>query len=428
MSRIGQKPVPVPANVTVTYVPGADNAPVVILATGDVTISGSISLPGSNGATPSTGLTGPRIGSPGGAGGFSGGNGGFFGVSAATVGQGPGGGLGSLGSGGAGGNYGAPTNFGLIPLFGGSGGGGGQGISGVGGGSGAGGGGAILIASSTRIALGGQIRANGGNAVPGSVSCNNTGMSGAGSGGAIRLVAPQITAGGNVQARRGGGTCGPAAQPGDGRIRMEAFSFTSFTGTTQPLPDLANAPGPASPLGDPALLNVPTLAINSIGGVAVPAGAVASYFTADIQLAPGTANPIPVALTATNTPVGSPTVITVRLMPQAGTLTNVVVPAADHTGTFETSTATVGVTFPVGQVSVIQAIAAMTLTGQTASLFPLIDGEPVERVMVAAAPGERSTLSLRTRSGKEVRMDQLRPQDQVRVAQAWETMRTTRSE
>jgi hypothetical protein len=70
----------------------------------------------------------------------------------------------------------------------------------------------------------------------------------------------------------------------------------------------------------------------------------------------------------------------------------------------------------------------MTLTGQFASLFPLIDGEPVERVMVAANLGESSTVSLITKSGREVRLDELRAEDQMRVAQAWEAMKNSRTE
>jgi hypothetical protein len=101
------------------------------------------------------------------------------------------------------------------------------------------------------------------------------------------------------------------------------------------------------------------------------------------------------------------------------------VPSTDHTGTFASSSATVSVTLPVGQVTVLQAHAAMTLTGQSASLFPLIDGEPVERVMVAATPGQPSTLSLVTRSGKEVSVKDLDPDERVRVALAWEAMKAT---
>jgi hypothetical protein len=128
-----------------------------------------------------------------------------------------------------------------------------------------------------------------------------------------------------------------------------------------------------------------------------------------------------VVLNATNTPVGSPTALTVRLVPN-GSPTSIGVPAGDHTGSFASSSATVNVNLPVGQVTVIQAFASMTLTGQTASLFPLIDGEPVERVMVAAQPGGPSTLSLVTKSGKERRFDDMTAGDRLRVAQAWQAL------
>jgi hypothetical protein len=172
-----------------------------------------------------------------------------------------------------------------------------------------------------------------------------------------------------------------------------------------------------SPLGSPALANIPTLAISSIGGQSLPANPAASYFAPDITLPLGTANPVPIGVSATNTPVGAPTSIAVRLIPQTGSWTDV--PVTNQAGTFSSSSGSADVTFPVGRVSVVQAIAAFTLTGQTASLFPLIDGEPVERVMVAATPGLASTLSLVTRSGKEARLDQMRFEDQLRVAQAW---------
>jgi len=423
------------------YFKNTDNAPVVILATGDVNISGSIVVSGSDGVIPGGSSTGATVGAAGGPGGFNGGNGGFAGAnlpSAAappTAGQGPGGGLPASGSTGAqGGTYGAPASFvTLTPLFGGSGGGGGLGMAseGIGtrsGGSGAGGGGAILIASSTRIIINGGIRANGGNAI-GNIAAFCQQIASAGTGGAIRLVAREITGAGNLQAARGGGGCGSTAAAGDGRIRLEALAPIGFTGTTAPVASVASAPGAVSPLGNPALVNVPTLAIASVGGRAAPSLPGASYFSPDLALAPGTANPIPVVVTATNTPVGGMTAITLRLIPQSpGTPTDIAIPAAGHTGTFTSSSATASVTLSVGQVSVLQAFAAMTLTGLTASLFPLIDGEPVERVMVAAAQGQPSTVSLVTKTGKEVRLDQMGVEDQVRVARAWEMLKETRTE
>ena len=405
---------------TVNYLRNPDNAPVVILATGDVTIDGTINVNGF--AAPNWGSGGSvRIGAAGGAGGFNGGNGGHFGASFPTAGHGPGGGTPSNGIvGGSGGSYGAPTAFvGLTPLFGGSGGGGSTGSSSFPfGGAGAGGGGAILIASSTRILINGTIRANGGDGDTAGVLAG-----GAGSGGAIRLVAPEIVGVGALQALRGSDGSG-VALASDGRIRLESFDLTGFTGTAAPVASVANAPGAVSPAGNPALANVPTLAITSVGGVPTPAITVASYFSPDMALAPGTTNPVPVVLSVTNTPVGIPTEITLRVMP-AGSPVAIVVPASNHTGSFASSTATADVTLPVGQVAVLQAHAAMTLTGQSASLFPLIDGEPVQRVMVAATQGKPSSLSLVTRSGKQVPVEKLDPEDRVRVALAWEVMRAT---
>jgi hypothetical protein len=410
------------ANSNLTYLPGPDNSPVVILAAGDVTLGGNsfISVDGSA----SQGFTSvPTIGGVGGPGGFAGGNGGVT-PNLAAAGQGPGGGQPAVGVPGAGqrGTYGAPDAFvTLIPLFGGSGGAGGGTTTGSA--SGAGGGGAVLIASSTRINVGSgsTIRANGGNGPGGGCS---TASSAPGSGGAIRLVAPVILGAGQLRAI-GGAVCAGGTAGGDGRIRLEAPAM-DFTGSAIPIPSISLAAGPVSPVGDPVLANVPTLAIASIGGQPLPPAPAASYFVPDITLPLATTNPVPVAVAATNTPVGSPTEITVRLIPQSGTPTNV--PAVNHAGTFASSSASADVTFLVGGVSVVQAIAAFTLTGQTASLFPNIDGEPVERVMVAASPGEASTLSLVTKSGREVRVDRLRAEEQQQVARAWQILKETHVE
>jgi hypothetical protein len=103
-------------------------------------------------------------------------------------------------------------------------------------------------------------------------------------------------------------------------------------------------------------------------------------------------------LTATNTPVG--TVFSVRLITQSGifALAN----TAPSTGTFAVSTATLSFSFAPGQVNLLNAFASFTLPVQTAGLYPLIDGEPVERVLVAANFGEPSTVTLMTHSGKRM--------------------------
>ena len=156
----------IPANVTVTFIPNANNTPVTWLVQGNVTINGAITLTGqtSSGTSPTGGIGGP--------GGGSGGNGGSTPVS----GQGYGGGSANLGKDGANASYatlGAINNnqippgltYGnafLLPLIGGSGGGGSSS------GGGGGGGGAILIAASGAISLSGQVWSTGGNKSGGS--------------------------------------------------------------------------------------------------------------------------------------------------------------------------------------------------------------------------------------------------------------------
>ena len=149
----------IPANVTVTFTPNANNTPVVWLVQGNVVINGTLAVDGSSAVDTAEGLGGP--------GGYRGGGG-----PAASSGQGPGGGLfGPWGGGHA--SYGAlggvnngvppgPTygNTFLIPLLGGSGGGG---TTNNGGGfGGGGGGGALLIAASGVITMSGGIQALGG--------------------------------------------------------------------------------------------------------------------------------------------------------------------------------------------------------------------------------------------------------------------------
>jgi hypothetical protein len=166
----------------------------------------------------------------------------------------------------------------------------------------------------------------------------------------------------------------------------------------------------------PALANLPTVTF-TVGGVASPSNPGGSYTTADIALPPATTNPVPVILNAFNLPVG--TVFTVRVAPQFGNATQTSTPGT--AGTFANSTTTVTLTFPTGEVSVLNAIGSFTLP-QIAGLFPLIDGEPADQVLVAATFGEPSTVTLRTRSGKEITADKLSLEDQVRLARAWESL------
>src|ERR1035441_2737031 len=158
-------------NVTVTFIPNANNTPVYWLVQNAVAINGSVSVSGQSVNTFQI------QGGVGGPGGYRGGDG-ASGNSPSTAGQGRGGG----GAGGGQANYNYGNTF-LIPLLGGSGGGGGN-YGNYQPSGGGGGGGAILIAASTSITVNGSISANGGS--PGY-------NAGSGSGGAIRLVASQIS-------------------------------------------------------------------------------------------------------------------------------------------------------------------------------------------------------------------------------------------
>jgi hypothetical protein len=399
----------IPGGVTVTFVKNAANTPVTMLATGNVLINGAINVNGTNGPNASSSVTVQPGGAPG-PGGFVGGQSGSLGLTnnSASAGYGPGGGAGAVAgvSNAVAPTYGAPTAFvALIPLFGGSGGGGGAGDAGNAGASGGGGGGAIVLASNTQITVGGAIIANGG--VGGQSTTHATG----GSGGAIRLVAPQITNTGTLTATGGSSALGPA---GNGRIRIEAL-VTGVINPTTPTASISNTLGPITAASTPALINLPLLTISSVGGVASPAIPTGSYTTADVSLPAGTTNPVPVTLTVNNIPLG--TVFTVKLLPQFAVATTVSSTASS--GTFASATATANVTFPNGQISTLNAFAGFTLT---AKLFPLIDGEEVDQMMVAATYGEPSTTTVVTKSGREVRADRLSVEAQARLARAWESL------
>ena len=187
------------------------NTPVYLLATGAVTIAGTIDLSGSGSSGGAPGIGGP--------GGFDGGYGGF-GVGANTTGgdgQGPGGGRNISqwwGAAHVGASFFNTNKYGnalISPLIGGS---GGAGVNGNPGRGGGGGGGAILIAANTSITINGSVAANGG-----------TGYGG-GSGGAVRLVSPLVNGNGNLTVTGGGAFSGYAGS--GGRIRVDCEDRYAF--------------------------------------------------------------------------------------------------------------------------------------------------------------------------------------------------------
>lgn len=405
----------VPAGVIIRFGRNSRNTPVTILATGNVTIAGTLDVSGSNGGQPTGGLGGP--------GGFNGGAGGPATLVSGSFslggnGDGPGGGRGSgsaatptsLGAGGGGGfanpglpgswdsgptangaggpRYGLPT---LLPLIGGSGGGGESGFSSSGAGAGGGGGGgALLLASSGVITFGDdsfnvRIAASGGNGF----SVNVGG--GGGSGGAVRLMANTIT--GTLRVNAGGGTNnGYGGGGGGGYVRVEAFDLTSLTivptSGTSPRVSMAT-PGVVTPA------NLPSIRIVSVAGIAPPSKPSGSLQGGpDIILPSSQSNPVSVALSASNIPLG--TTLQVTLTPESGA--RIVTQSTALTGTLASATASASVSLPDG-ISVIQAAGTIDVAGTqlTAS-----NGEKVKRIEVSATYGGRSTVTYITESGKRI--------------------------
>lgn len=398
----------IPAGVTVRFTRNAANTPVTLLANGDVTIAGAIDVSGSPGGAGVQGATSLATNAgAGGPGGFDGGDG-ADGITSTTGGSGlgPGGGGGGVascgGGGGAfaalgavtscstpGGAYGTPT---LLPLVGGSGGGGGGAPFGHTGSGGGGGGGAFLIASSGTITFTGTLLARGGNGGS-SAGCCTTGAGGGGSGGAIRLVATTIAgSGGSITVAGGsGGSQGQNGGAGSiGRIRVEAFTNTATI-------NFAQVPSIDQP-GTLALPNAPSLTITSVAGVAAPASPTGSYSNPDVTLPANTANPMTIGLAASNIPVGTTVMVTVKPLDGAASSAT----STPLAGTLAASTATASLTMPTNQPSVLSASATFTLAAVPGTGPPVAQGEEVERVRVAAALGGPSQITYITKSGREV--------------------------
>ncbi|HBY61445.1 MAG TPA: hypothetical protein DEH78_16610 [Solibacterales bacterium] len=306
------------------------NLPVIWLASGAVTIAGTINVSGAAGhpQTSDTALRAPAVPGPGG---FAGGLGEGPGTPR-TAGSGPGGGgVGCDPRWGGGGAHASAAgcsgpaygNALLIPIRGGSGGAGAPISSGLIGAGGGAGGGAIRIVSSVSVAVTGSILADGG---PGA---NNAG---GGGGGAIHIVAPNITGGGILRANGGSATVWPGAI---GRIRLDATTL-NFAGTVSP----AASTGPL--FNPPLPSNVPTVRVVSIGGVNVPLSPNNSFTLPDVVINSTTA--VPVLVQAANIPVG--TVVTLNLTPEIGSL--ITANTSPLSGTLASSTGTAQVLFPTG--------------------------------------------------------------------------------
>ena len=397
----------IPAGVTVRFARNAANTPATLLASGNVSIAGTLDVSAAAGGTGALGTSLASNAGAGGPGGFDGGTG-TNGIVATVGGSGlgPGGGAGGgVGAGGGGGGfaarggvalggaaggeaYGAPA---LLPLVGGSGGGGGGAAFGNTGCGGGGGGGALLIAASGTITFTGTILARGG--FGGSIA-GALGPGGGGSGGAVRLAATTIAgSGGSIQVAAGGAGTAVGARGGDGsagRIRIEAASNTATINFTQVVPSVTQ---PTSAI----LPNAPGLRITAVGGVGAPVSPTASFSSPDIILPAGTTNPVTVELAASNIPPGTTVTVTV-----AGQTGGPSLATATLAGTLTASTASATLTVPTSQPSIISASATFTLTAALAGGPLLVEGEEVERARMTTIHGGTSHLTYVTRSGREV--------------------------
>jgi hypothetical protein len=313
------------------------NNSVIWLATGTVTISGTINLAGANGAAMAAANPGAtRSPAEPGPGGFPGGVGAYL-SSPATAGGGYGGGVAGSTNNGGSGSY-LYNSLQLVPLVGGAG-GGGAGLSGsTAGCNGGAGGGAIRIVSSTSISLTGNIYAYGGTGFSG--TCAHEG--GSGTGGAVHLIAPTVSGNGKIDVE------GNTGNAGSGVVKISATTNT-FAGTVT----TASGSYTTVPLYAPPLpTGAASVKVVSVNGIPAPTEVTGSSLVPDFTVS--TANPVTVNIAAQNIPIG--TVVNLYLNSEQGN--DSLVACAPLAGTLASSTAScTGATYPQGvSITYIKAV------------------------------------------------------------------------
>jgi hypothetical protein len=318
--------VTIPNNVTVTFVPNANNSPLTWLVQSNVVIRGTIDISGQGPSGAAGGLGGP--------GGYRGGTGG----ASPTSGQGPGGGSSQYGSGGNAsfGSAGIPVwgsiqpgvtygNIFLIPLVAGSGGGGQDSTGGYGGG------GAILIATSGNVEIDGVVSSGSSYAYFYDEPTQNV-VGGSGSGGAIRVVASKIIGSGQIT------TATVYRAGGLGRVRFDTYE-NDFGGSISGVFTQGS-----QFIIIPTSGQLPQLTVTSVGGVAVSASPTGALSTPDAVLSAQQNNPIPIVVSCANLPLNTP--ITASVAPANGTPVSAT--GYNTTGTLSSSTATISIVMPRG--------------------------------------------------------------------------------
>jgi hypothetical protein len=348
----------IPAGITIKLrASKLRNAAVTWLATGNVTIAGTLDLSGATPVTLNTSqpsqVAANRVLPEPGPGGYTGGLG-SYGGGTPQAGAGPGagpapgqettsgldcyGGNGSfitLGYALSGLHSGLTySSYLLTPLYGGSGGAGGwDAAAGNTGGIGGAGGGAIRIVSSTQINVTGVINANGGTG--GTVTGSTAGCpGGAGAGGAIHLIAPTVLGNGSMTSSSGiSQESDTAAVTGIVRFSTNANNYTGTATGGVVLGPLFVPPADST-------LSTPSLKITQVNGVQVPPEAAGQYLTPDVIIAATGA--VTVNLAAANIPLG--TIVTLRITAETGSDTTI--SCTPLAGTLAASTATCSATFP----------------------------------------------------------------------------------
>lgn len=452
--------VSIPTGVTLRFKKNTLNTPVVMLASGNVSIVGTIDISGGHGTHSGTAgdgnLADDGVPGKGGPGGFDGGRGGSDDTAQRPSiirgggGLGPGGGKGGIegADGCAAGRYykyiggaaGHATNgtegqatgqcgfnppfavgraYGnalLQPILGGSGGGGGRGGINYMGSGGGGGGGALLIGTSGILQLTGMIYADGGGGgVTGGV---NTGGHGAGgSGGGVRLVATTLAGGGTVR------TIGACLNSTGIAGVVNPYKNVYYNATTQDsifgahlyaCGNYGASEGrirleaesitytgktyPAYTTGTPAPVFLSNVPSLRIASVAGSAVPAIPTGNADVVLPADVANPVTVNFETTNVPTGN--TIVLKVVPASGDPIEVQSPAI--AGTTSAGTTSVQVSLPAGP-SVLQATTTYTVVvamGDALSHFA--QNERVEKVqLIATLGGGAPQAKLITVSGKE---------------------------